>query len=66
MYSVSTSATMVTHTNWVSVWYAGSFPDCAGFHCGRVVAENAVTSTGGLYQNAGDTSAYVSDWAQGA
>ncbi len=52
--------------SWVSVWYAGSFPDCAGYPCGRKVAQNASTSTGGFYLNPGDTSAYVSDWARGS
>jgi len=51
---------------WVSVWFASSFSDCAGFPCGRKVSSTAVTSTGGLYQNPGDESAYVRDWAVGA
>ena len=67
-YSISTvdaNPLNINNKAWVSVWFAGSFPDCAGFPCGRMVAENAVTSTGGLYQNPGDTSAYANDWAVG-
>jgi len=55
----------VNHMSWVSVWFAGSFGDCAGFPCGRQVGESFATSTGGLYLNPGDTSAYVYDWAVG-
>ena len=68
-YSISTigsSTATVDHLAWVSVWFAGSFPDCSGFPCGRKVSESAVTSTAGLYKNAGDESAYVRDWAVGA
>lgn len=68
-YAISTISNLVADIdfqNWVSVWFASSFPDCAGFPCGRVVAQNSVTSTGGLYANAGDTSAYVNDWAVGS
>ena len=68
-YSVSTlgnSPAMVDHLSWVSVWFAGSFPDCAGYPCGRKVSESVVTSTGGLYANPGDESAYVRDWAVGS
>ncbi len=50
---------------WVSVWFAGSFPDCPGYPCGRKVPQGSVTSTGGLYANPGDESAYVRDWAVG-
>ena len=68
-YMISTVDNTVANINrksWVSVWFAGSFPDCSGFPCGRQVADNSVTSTGGLYQNPGDESAYVRDWAIGA
>lgn len=48
---------------WVSTW--GGACDGA-FPCGTKVAQDFVLSTGGLYANPGDTSAYVTDWAQGA
>jgi hypothetical protein len=48
---------------WVSTW--GGACDFA-FPCGTKVAENFEISTGGLYANPGDTSAYVWDWAQGS
>ena len=35
------------------------------YPCGTQVAESFVKSTGGLYLNGGDTSAYVVDWAIG-
>lgn len=68
-YSISTVDNTVANIDnlaWVTVWNAGAFPDCAGFPCGRKVAENAVTSTGGIYTSPGDTSAYSNDWAVGA
>lgn len=67
-YAISTISALVSNINfqnWVSVWYAPAFADCAGYPCGRVVAQNSVTSTGGFYANTGDTSAYVQDWAGG-
>lgn len=68
-YSISTvdaNAANINNKAWVSVWFASSFPDCpTGFPCGRIVDEDSVTSTGGLYANPGDTSAYVQDWAVG-
>lgn len=67
-YAISTISALVSDINfknWVSVWYAGSFADCSGYPCGRVVAQDFSTSTGGLYLNPGDTSAYVRDWAVG-
>lgn len=66
-YAISISDTMITNTNWVSVWSSSSFGYCGGnYPCGIEVAENYKVSTGGLYQNPGDTSAYVYDWALGA
>jgi hypothetical protein len=67
-YAISTidaNAANIDFKSWVSVWYAGSFPDCPGYPCGRKVAQNFAVSTDGLYQNPGDTSAYVLDWAVG-
>jgi hypothetical protein len=53
----------VNYSAWVSTWGGA----CGGaFPCGTVVAQNYVVSTGGLYANPGDTSAYVQDWAVGA
>jgi hypothetical protein len=47
---------------WISTWGGA----CGGnFPCGTAVASNYGISTGGLYQNPGDTSAYVRDWAIG-
>jgi hypothetical protein len=62
-YVISTSSTSITGTNWVSTWGGA----CGGaFPCGTTVADNFVQSTGGLYENPGDTSAYVTDWAVGS
>jgi hypothetical protein len=64
-YAISTVDALVININnlaWVSTWggaCGGSFP------CGTQVAENFKVSTGGLYANVGDTSAYVQDWAIG-
>jgi len=64
-YSISTvddQAADIDHLTWVSTWGGA----CAGvFPCGTQVAENFSQSTGGLYLTPGDTSAYVTDWAQG-
>lgn len=52
----------IDHLSWVSTWGGA----CGGtFPCGTQVADNFVVSTGGLYANPGDTSAYVRDWAVG-
>jgi len=52
----------IDHLAWVSTWGGA----CGGtFPCGSQVAENFVLSTGGLYADFGDTSAYVQDWAIG-
>ncbi|WP_156255790.1 PEPxxWA-CTERM sorting domain-containing protein [Sandarakinorhabdus oryzae] len=67
-YAISTvdaNPANIDFQSWVSVWFAGSFPDCPGFPCGRKVAQDFAVSTGGFYQSPGDTSAFVSDWAQG-
>jgi hypothetical protein len=48
-------------------WYSTFGGACGGdFPCGTVYADNVVVSTGGLYENEGDTSSYVSDWAIGS
>jgi len=62
-YIISDNPITETGTNWVSTWggaCGGSFP------CGTEVADNFAQSTGGLYANPGDTSAYVTDWAVGS
>ena len=65
-YVISTIDSVITNIDnlaWVSTWggaCGGSFP------CGTKVAENFKTSTAGLYQKSGDTSAYVNDWAIGS
>jgi hypothetical protein len=62
--TVSSNPTQINFSAWISTFGGGSY--CTGFPCGAVVAQNYVVSTGGLYENFGDTSAYVLDWAQGA
>lgn len=60
--TVDNAEANIDNLAWVSTWggaCGGSFP------CGTKIAENFTTSTGGLYSNPGDTSAYVSDWAVG-
>jgi hypothetical protein len=60
--TLGTDPTAVNDLTWVSTW-AGA---CDGaFPCGTTVADNFLTTTGGLYATPGDTSAYVSDWAIG-
>ena len=65
-YSISTidaDPDNVDFLAWVSTWGGA----CGGtYPCGTKVAENFETSTAGKYQNVGDTSAYVQDWAIGA
>lgn len=65
-YLISTVDNDPAHINdsaWISTWGGA----CGGtFPCGTIVAQNFVISTGGLYQNPGDTSAYVHDWPVGA
>jgi hypothetical protein len=52
----------ITDTAWYSTWGGA----CDGFPCGTVYAQDYVHNTGGLYENPGDVSAYVDDWAVGA
>ncbi|MFZ4690523.1 MAG: PEPxxWA-CTERM sorting domain-containing protein [Polymorphobacter sp.] len=47
---------------WVSTWGGACNDD---FPCGTKVAANFKVSSGGLYLDTGDTSAYVNDWALG-
>ncbi len=69
-YAISTvdsNPADINFSAWVSTWGSGPLGLCGGsFPCGTVVAENYAVSTGGLYANYGDTSAYVLDWAVGA
>lgn len=69
-YAISTidsDPANIDFLSWVSTWDSGGLGLCGGaFPCGTKIAQGAVTSTGGLYQNPGDTSAYVNDWAVGA
>jgi hypothetical protein len=61
--TVSSNPAQINFSAWISTWGGA----CGGtFPCGTIVAQNYVVSTGGLYENPGDTSAYVLDWAQGA
>jgi hypothetical protein len=53
----SVDPSTITDTNWISTWGVGG---------GEVVAQDYIVSTGGLYENYGDTSAYVWDNAQGS
>ena len=53
----------IDNLSWVSTWGGA----CAGqFPCGTKVGESFKVSTGGGYLSAGDTSAYVTDWAVGS
>ncbi|MGB0065308.1 MAG: PEP-CTERM sorting domain-containing protein [Terracidiphilus sp.] len=67
-YVISTNGTDPTDINfedWVSTW--GSAPSCDGnFPCGTLSADDVVVTENGLYQNPGDTSSYVDDWAVGS
>ena len=65
-YVISTISDLVADIDfmaWVSTWGGA----CSGaFPCGTTVAQDFEISTGGLYADIGDTSAFVSDWAIGA
>lgn len=65
-YAISTIDNVAANINfsaWVST-YGGA---CGGsYPCGTVVAQNFSISSGGLYSNVGDTSAYAGDWAVGS
>jgi hypothetical protein len=64
-YAISTNSSSENEVNnyaWVSTWGGVCGSD---FPCGTQVAENFKVSSQGLYQNPGDTSAYVEDWAIG-
>jgi hypothetical protein len=64
--TVNNIAADINFSNWVSVWGSGSnLAGCTDAPSGCVVADNFAISTGGLYANPGDTSAYVDDWALG-
>jgi len=56
--TVDNTVANINHSAWVSTW-GGPVPTAP-------VAENYKVSSGGLYANYGDTSAYVLDWAQGS
>lgn len=59
----SIDPTTLTHTAWYSTWGGA----CGGtYPCGTEYAENYVHNSGGYYQNPGDVSAYVTDWAVGS
>ena len=61
--TVDSNPADINFSAWISTWGGA----CGGiFPCGTVVADTSVVSTGGLYENPGDTSAYVSDWAVGS
>lgn len=61
--TLGTSASDIDFMAWVST-YGGA---CGGaFPCGTKVAQDSVMSTGGMYLNLGDQSAYVRDWAIGS
>jgi len=63
-YTISIDRNTITGTNWVSTY--GGDPSCDdNFPCGTVVADDFSVSTGGLYENLGDISAYIHDWAIG-
>lgn len=58
--TISEDEADINNLAWVSTWGG-----CGGFPCGTEVAEDFVVSSGGLYANPGDTSAYVNDWSIG-
>ena len=61
--TIDNSVANIDDMAWISTWGGA----CGGtFPCGTKVGEGFKVSTGGLYQNPGDTSAYVNDWAIGA
>jgi hypothetical protein len=61
--TVSNQVADINDSNWVSTWGGA----CDGnYPCGTIVAQNFVQTEDGLYDNPGDTSAYVSDWAVGS
>jgi hypothetical protein len=64
--TIDNVAADIDFSNWVSVWGSGdNLPGCSDAPDGCIVADNFAVSTGGLYANPGDTSAYVDDWALG-
>ena len=69
-YAISTvdsSPADINFSAWVSTWGSIGLGLCGGgFPCGTIVPENFAVSTHGLYQNPGDTSAYVTDYAIGS
>jgi hypothetical protein len=53
----------INFENWVSTWGGA----CGGtYPCGTLSADNFVVTENGFYQNSGDTSSYVTDWAVGS
>lgn len=65
-YVISTISALVADIDfmaWVSTWGGAC---SGGFPCGTKVAQNFEDSTGGLYADFGDTSAFVDDWAVGS
>jgi hypothetical protein len=61
--SIDNNFANINNQNWVSTWGGAC---SSNFPCGTLAAENFKISTGGLYQNIGDTSAYADDWAIGS
>lgn len=65
-YAISTVSDLVADIDfsaWVSTWGGA----CGGgYPCGTVVGQGFKISTSGSYENVGDTSAYVQDWAIGS
>ncbi len=61
--TVSTDPTLINFENWVSTWGGA----CGGIDpCGTLSADDFVVTENGFYQNPGDTSSYVNDWATGS
>jgi len=62
--TVSNQVADINDSNWIST-YSGAYnlgiPGCETWPCGTVVADDYVVSDGGLYDQEGDTSAYVYD-----
>lgn len=61
--TISADEADIDFMSWISTWGGA----CSGVYpCGTKVAQDFEISTGGLYAEAGDTSALVRDWAAGS
>ena len=64
-YVISTIDSSVGNIDFMT-WVSTNGGACGGsFPCGTLVDQNFKSTSDGLYSSAGDTSAYVNDWALG-